>query len=153
MLYTTCDRRTAEAEICHSTEQTHLKKDDIIAGLPEGAEILYNTTALETEKKRLWDEMCVLAEMVQAAINENVHVALDQKEYQKRYDELTARYDGVKGNAVSSEIGTVNVTLDANSTWTLTADTYVTSFSGNAENVICNSYTLYIGRTALTGTK
>ena len=114
---------------------------------------LYDTSALETEKKRLWDEMCVLAEMVQAAINENTHVALDQKEYQKRYDELAARYDGVKGNAVSSEIGTVNVTLDANSTWTLTADTYVTSFSGNAENVICNSYTLYIGRTALTGTK
>ena len=40
--------------------------------------------------------MCALAEMVQAAINENAHVALDQKEYQKRYDDLAARYDGVK---------------------------------------------------------
>ena len=72
------------------------KRDDIIVGLTEGAEILYDTTALETEKKRLWDEMCVLAEMVQAAINENAHVALDQKEYQKRYDELATRYDSVK---------------------------------------------------------
>ena len=40
--------------------------------------------------------MRVLAEMVQAAINENSHVALDQTEYQKRYDDLATRYDGVK---------------------------------------------------------
>ena len=40
--------------------------------------------------------MSVLAEMVQAAINENAHVALDQTEYQKRYDDLATRYDGVK---------------------------------------------------------
>ena len=66
---------------------------------------------------------------------------------------ISGEITNAKGNAVSSEIGTVNVTLDANSTWTLTADTYVTSFSGNAENVISNSYTLYVGGTALTGTK
>ena len=54
---------------------------------------------------------------------------------------------------VSSEIGAVNVTLDETSTWTLTADTYITSFSGNAENVISNGYTLYVGERALEGTK
>ena len=54
---------------------------------------------------------------------------------------------------MSSEIGTVNVTLDDTSTWTLTADTYIASFSGNAENVISNGYTLYVAGTALTGTK
>ena len=53
----------------------------------------------------------------------------------------------------TGEAGEVTVTLDENSTWTLTADSYVASFSGNAENVISNSYTLYIGRNALTGTK
>jgi len=58
-----------------------------------------------------------------------------------------------KGSVVSSEIGTVNVTLDDTSTWTLTSDTYVASFSGNAENVISNGYTLYVAGTALTGTK
>ena len=72
------------------------KRDDIIAGVMESAEILYDTSVLEAEKKRLWDEMCVLAEMVQAAISENAHVALDQTEYQKRYDDLATRYDGVK---------------------------------------------------------
>ena len=58
-----------------------------------------------------------------------------------------------KGSTVSSEIGAVHVTLDDTSTWILTADTYVTSFSGNAENVISNGYTLYVGGTALAGTK
>ena len=60
---------------------------------------------------------------------------------------------GAKGDTVSTEVGTVNVTLDATSTWTLTGDTYITSFSGNAANVISNGYTLYVNGVALTGTK
>ena len=58
-----------------------------------------------------------------------------------------------EGETVSTETGTVSVTLDAGSTWTLTADSYVTEFSGDAANVISNGYTLYVGGTALTGTK
>ena len=59
--------------------------------------------------------MCVLAEMVQAAINENAHVALDQKEYQKRYDELATRYDGVKAehDKVAGQIATLVSTKTA----------------------------------------
>ena len=52
----------------------------------------------------------------------------------------------------SSEIGTVSVTLDETSTWTLTADTYITEFTGDAGNVISNGYTLYVNGTALEGT-
>ncbi len=58
-----------------------------------------------------------------------------------------------KGNTVSTEVGTVDVTLDESSTWTLTADTVITSFTGNAENVISNGYTLYVNGAALSGTK
>ncbi|MBR3151115.1 MAG: hypothetical protein IKF18_08995 [Erysipelotrichaceae bacterium] len=54
------------------------------------------------------------------------------------------------GTIVSDTVGTVNVTLDSSSTWTLTADSYVTSFSGNTSNVITNGYTLYVNGTALT---
>jgi len=57
------------------------------------------------------------------------------------------------GDTVSTEVGTVSVTLDSTSTWTLTADSYVTSFDGDAENVISNGYTLYVNGVALTGTK
>ena len=53
---------------------------------------------------------------------------------------------------VSTEVGTVAVTLDNNSTWTLTADSYVTEFNGAAANVIANGHTVYVKGTALTGT-
>ncbi len=53
---------------------------------------------------------------------------------------------------VSTEVGTVTVTLDNNSTWTLTADSYVTEFTGTAANVIANGHTLFVNGTALTGT-
>ena len=58
-----------------------------------------------------------------------------------------------KGEAVSAEVGTVSVTLDSSSTWTLTGDSYVTEFSGDAANVISNGYTLYVNGVPLTGTK
>ena len=53
---------------------------------------------------------------------------------------------------VSTEVGTVTITLDTNSTWTLTADSHVTEFTGTAANVIANGHTLYVNGTALTGT-
>lgn len=58
-----------------------------------------------------------------------------------------------KGTTVSTVVGTVNVTLDSTSTWTLTADTNITSFDGDVSNIISNGYTLYVNGTALTGTK
>ena len=58
-----------------------------------------------------------------------------------------------KGATVSAEVGTVSVTLDSSSTWTLTGDSYVTEFNGNAANVISHGYTLYVNGVALTGTK
>lgn len=57
-----------------------------------------------------------------------------------------------KGETVSTEVGTVSVTLDSSSTWVLTGDSYITEFNGDASNVISNGYTLYVNGTALTGT-
>ena len=56
-----------------------------------------------------------------------------------------------KGESVSSEVGTVSVTLDAESTWSLTADTYISEFTGDAGCVIGNGYTLYVNGEALEG--
>lgn len=42
------------------------------------------------------------------------------------------------------DAGTVNVTLDDTSTWTLTADSYVTSFTGELTNITANGYHLYV---------
>ncbi len=57
------------------------------------------------------------------------------------------------GATVSTAVGEVSVTLDDTSTWTLTADTYITSFTGSASQVISNGYQLYVDGIALTGTK
>ena len=56
------------------------------------------------------------------------------------------------GDTVSSEVGSVSVTLGSGCTWTLTGDSYVTSFEGDAANVVSNGYTLYVNGEALTGT-
>ncbi|MBR1824852.1 MAG: hypothetical protein IJ779_11580 [Ruminococcus sp.] len=67
---------------------------------------------------------------------------------------FTGSIDGsitnAKGTSVSTEVGTVNVKLDSTSKWTLTADTYITSFDGDVSNIITNGYTLYVNGTALT---
>ena len=57
-----------------------------------------------------------------------------------------------KGGVVSESVGTVNVTLDDSSKWVLTGDTYITSFTGNAANVISGGYTLYVNGAPLSGT-
>lgn len=49
----------------------------------------------------------------------------------------------------SQEGGTVSVTLDDNSTWKLTGDSYITSFEGSMDNVDLNGYTLYVNGTSL----
>ena len=40
--------------------------------------------------------------------------------------------------------GTVDVTLSEDSTWTLTGDSYVTSFTGSTDNITANGYHLYV---------
>ena len=54
-----------------------------------------------------------------------------------------------KGSTVSTQIGTVNVILDSSSIWTLTADTYITTFEGSMENVVTNGCTLYVNGIAM----
>ena len=49
-----------------------------------------------------------------------------------------------KGDTVSTEVGSVSVTLDETSTWTLTGDTYITEFNGDLSQVDMNGYMLYV---------
>ena len=54
-----------------------------------------------------------------------------------------------KDDTVSTEVGTVNVSLDSTSTWSLTNDTFISSFSGDTANISFNGYTLYVNGTAV----
>ena len=58
-----------------------------------------------------------------------------------------------RGDVISTETGDVSVTIDDTSTWTLTADSYVTGFTGSADQIISNGYTLYVNGAALEGTR
>ena len=66
---------------------------------------------------------------------------------------ITGEITNSRGDDISTEAGEASVMLDEGSTWTLTADSYVTRFTGNAEQIVSNGYTLYVNGVALEGTK
>jgi hypothetical protein len=53
-------------------------------------------------------------------------------------------------NSDGTEAASLSVTIDATSTWTLTADSYVSSFDGSLDNVVTNGYTLYVNGSAVS---
>ena len=57
---------------------------------------------------------------------------------------IAGQITDAKGETVSTEVGTVHVTLDASSSWTLTADTYITSFTGDPSRIVTNGFSLYV---------
>ena len=65
---------------------------------------------------------------------------------------IDGKITNATGTTVSTVAGTVSVTLESGSTWTLTGDSYVTEFNGDASSVISNGFTLYVNGVALTGT-
>ena len=48
------------------------------------------------------------------------------------------------GNSVSTETGTVNVTLGDDCTWNLTANTYITSLKGDTSRINTNGHRLFV---------
>ena len=54
-----------------------------------------------------------------------------------------------KGETVSTEAGTVKVTLDSTSKWILTGDSYITEFEGDTSNIITNGFTVYVNGKAI----
>ena len=71
-------------------------------------------------------------------------------------DEISSLEMNLKDSSFTGSVsgeGTVTVALDSGSTWSLTADSYVSGFSGDPGDVISNGYTLYVNGTVLEGTK
>ena len=72
------------------------EKDEIAANFQAIKGQLFSTGELETEQSQLQEELNVVAELIQQCVRENAHVALDQTEYQARYDGLAERFDRTK---------------------------------------------------------
>lgn len=58
--------------------------------------IVCNTDELDKELGDCIAELNIIADQMQSAISENSRVALNQKEYEERYSELTERYNTIK---------------------------------------------------------
>jgi len=86
-------------------------------------------------------------------VGDNSELTLNLTEGSTLEGYVSGNITNAKGDTVSTDVGTVSVTLDSTSTWTLTGDSYITEFNGDASNVISNGYKLYVNGTALTGTK
>ena len=71
-------------------------KDKIIANFGILETTAFNTEDLEKKKIELQNELEVVANLIQDIINENAHTALDQDEYQRKYDDLVERFDTTK---------------------------------------------------------
>ena len=71
-------------------------KDGIIAVYHEVLEPHLATDDLQQELDGLDAEINVVAGLIEDCIKENAHVALDQADYQKRYDALVDRFETAK---------------------------------------------------------
>ena len=71
-------------------------RDDINAMYREVLLPRLSTETLQDELRGLESEITVTAGLIEECIRENAHIALDQAEYQKRYEALSARYDAAK---------------------------------------------------------
>jgi regulator of replication initiation timing len=53
-------------------------------------------TEIENQRDKLSSELSVTADLIQKIIAENARIALDQTEYQRRYDGLVKRFESTK---------------------------------------------------------
>ena len=79
-----------------AVNQLITQKDAIIAALTVSLDTAFALAGLKAEQAEVESEMAVVSALIEKCIYENAHVALDQVEYQKRYDGLTARFDTAK---------------------------------------------------------
>lgn len=71
-------------------------KDEIIANFKSVKTVLYDTGSLETEQSELQNELEIITELIQQCVTENTQVAINQTDYQKRYNDLTQRFESNK---------------------------------------------------------
>ena len=57
---------------------------------------------------------------------------------------ISGNITNAEGNSISTESGTVNVTLGDDCTWTLTADTYIASLNGDTSRIKTNGHRLFM---------
>lgn len=85
-----------------ATNQLVGMKDEVMSNYAEMKEVLFGTAELEAEQENLETEINEIAGLIEDCVNENARVALNQTEYEERYNALVARFD--KANARLEEV-------------------------------------------------
>ena len=67
-----------------------------IKAFKEAQATIFDTTELTAKQNEYRSEMEVVSQMMQRCIRENATIALDQTEYQKRFDSLNSRFEAAK---------------------------------------------------------
>ena len=82
-----------------------VNKTAVIADCKMLMKQLTDCSEMDAELTQLQTEMDVLSEMLRTAIDENARAAIDQEEYNRRYDSLESRYNdiSVKYDALTAE--------------------------------------------------
>jgi len=107
-----------------------VQKDEVIADVTESLMPTFDTSVLESERDQLLQDVQMLADAVQKIIYENAHVALDQTEYQDRYDALTARYEETK-----TKLDTINEQISDKQTRRASIEEFLDTLSGQENSI------------------
>ncbi len=62
---------------------------------------MFSTTELEIRRDEQQRELGVISELVERCIQENAHIAQNQRDYQAKYDNLVKRYESIKAEYTS----------------------------------------------------
>jgi site-specific DNA recombinase len=110
--------------------------------------LLFKTDEIEQKRDILIEEPQVVADAVQQNIAENARTALNQTDYQKRYDNLATRYDRLK-KGISELSGKIQETQSRKAgvgdflmAFDKTPDT-LTEFSSDTFNGMVNHLAMY----------
>ena len=92
------DDKTIEALFVKAANKLISEKDVIKADYEAIKTMLFSTEELAAKETELKQEMEVVSGMIQDSINENARVALDQTDFQNRYESLVKRFDDTKAS-------------------------------------------------------
>ncbi len=90
------DEETIQAFFLKGANAIFAEKEGVREDYDSIKDTLFGTAELEAECLRLQEEMNVVAELIEQCVAENARVALDQTEYQKKYDGLAGRFNRAK---------------------------------------------------------
>ena len=89
--------REMQAAFLAAFNQALEERDEIIAAYQDVMDALTDTADLDAERGQLQNEMEVTLELIRKTIDDNARHALDQQEYQQRYNDLCQRYEKAPG--------------------------------------------------------